>query len=193
KVLNASKFVLSFTSHLAAAGPVDLLDASAVSEPIDKALLAGLANVVDTATAAHEEYNYTRALEVTETYFWTFCDDYVELVKDRAYNRDGDIPEQEAVSARAALAIAVDTFLRLFAPVLPFATEEVWSWYRTGSVHRASWPEVGPLRAAAVDGDAALVEFTGAALAVLRKVKSEAKVSQRTSFARVRVQLPAES
>jgi len=188
KILNASRFALTM------GGEADLvLDPAAVTAPIDRAMLAGLADVVDTATAAFEAYDHTRALETTETFFWTFCDDYLELVKDRAYNRDGAVGAAEAASARAALAIAVDTFLRLFAPVLPFAAEEVWSWYRTGSVHQAPWPASAPLRAAAADGDPALIGATGDALAALRKVKSEAKVSQRTTFARVRLQLPAES
>ncbi|WP_447925523.1 valine--tRNA ligase [Georgenia muralis] len=186
KVLNASKFALT----MAGDDPL-VLDPAAVTAPIDKAMLAGLADVVETATTALEAYDHTRALEVSETYFWTFCDDYLELVKDRAYNRDGVLPAADAASARSALAIAVDTFLRLFAPVLPFATEEVWRWYRPGSVHRAAWPDAGPLRAAAADGDPALIAATGQALAALRKVKSEAKVSQRTTFARVRLALPA--
>ncbi|MPV38176.1 valine--tRNA ligase [Georgenia subflava] len=188
KILNASKFALTM------GGDAELvLDPAAVTAPIDRAMLAGLADVVDAATAAFEAYDHTRALETTETFFWTFCDDYLELVKDRAYNRDGALATADADSARAALAIAVDTLLRLFAPVLPFATEEVWSWYRTGSVHQAAWPTAAPLRAAAADGDPALIGATGDALAALRKVKSEAKVSQRTTFARVRLQLPAGS
>ncbi|MFC7405207.1 valine--tRNA ligase [Georgenia alba] len=190
KVLNASKFALTM------GGDADLvLDPELVTAPIDRAMLAGLADVVETATAALERYDHTRALETTETYFWTFCDDYLELVKDRAYNRDGTVPEADAASARAALAIAVDTFLRLFAPYLPFATEEVWSWYRTGSVHRAAWPTAEPLRPAGGDrdGDVELIHATGAALAALRKVKSESKVSQRTTFARVRLSLPSSS
>ncbi len=188
KILNASKFALTMGGDEPLA-----LDPAAVTAPIDRAMLAGLADVVETATAALEAYDHTKALEVSETYFWTFCDDYLELVKDRAYNRDGAQPASEAASARAALAIAVDTFLRLFAPVLPFATEEVWHWYRTGSVHQAAWPAAAPLRAAAADGDPALIGATGQALAALRKVKSEAKVSQRTTFARARLQLPVES
>ena len=178
KVLNASKFALSMAGEGAG---VDL-DASAVTEPIDRAMLAELAGVVDEATAAFEAYDHTRALEVSETCFWTFCDDYLELVKDRAYS---DAPE--AKSAQVALNIAVDTFLRLLAPFIPYATEEVWSWYRTGSVHQASWPVSEPLREAAAGTDPAVLRVAGEALTVLRKVKSENKVSQRTTYASVSV------
>jgi valyl-tRNA synthetase len=177
KVLNASKFALSF-------GEADL-DPALVTNPLDRAMLAGLADVVDKATAALEAYDHTRALELSETFFWTFCDDYLELVKDRAY-ADGP----GAQSARASLGLALDTLLRLFAPVLPFATEEVWSWWREGSVHRAPWPTSQPLRAAAADADPAVVGAAGAALAALRKVKSEAKVSMRTEIASVRLAVP---
>ncbi len=180
KVLNASKFALSF-------GEVDL-EPAAVTDPLDRAMLAGLADVVDGATAALEAYDHTRALELTESFFWTFCDDYLELVKDRAYGADGD--RAAATSARAALGLALDVLLRLFAPVLPFATEEVWSWWRPGSVHRQPWPEPGPLRTAAAGADPAVVAAAGSALAALRKVKSEAKVSMRTPLLAVTLVLP---
>ncbi|MGO1594765.1 MAG: class I tRNA ligase family protein, partial [Ancrocorticia sp.] len=174
KVLNASKFALSMAGEGAA---VDL-DPASVTEPVDHALLTGLADVVDGATKAFDAYDHTRALELTETYFWTFCDDYLELVKDRAYSAD-----PAAKSAQVTLNIAVDTFLRLLAPFIPFATEDVWSWYRTGSVHLAAWPQAAPLRAAGAGADPELIRVAGEALTVLRKAKSENKVSQRTSYA----------
>lgn len=186
KVLNASKFALAF------AGDKELvLDPALVTEPIDRAMLAGLAGVVDRATAALEAYDHTRALEVSETFFWTFCDDYLELVKDRAYGGGADDVAAETTSARVSLALALDTLLRLFAPVLPFATEEVWSWWRDGSVHQAAWPTSGQLRAAAADGDPAVLTAAGNALAVLRKVKSEAKASMRTPILRAELAVPA--
>ncbi len=188
KALNASKFVLSFTDRLAAEGPVDLQDASAVTVPIDKALLAGLVDVVNSATASHEAYNYTQALDVTETFFWTFCDDYLELVKDRAYGAEGtNATAAEIASARVTLTIALDVLLRLLAPFIPFATEEVWSWWREGSIHAAAWPTTAHLP---TDGDPALIDAAGEALAALRKKKSEAKVSQRTPFGDVVLTTP---
>ena len=186
KVLNASRFALSmglpFDADEAAlaAAPPPSLEAGAVTEPIDRAVLAALADVVETATTALEGFEHARALEAAESLFWTFCDDYIELVKDRANNFDGTHDAAAVRSARTTLAMAVDTFVRLLAPFLPFVTEEVWSWYRTGSVHRAAWPEAAGLRDAAGDADAGLVGRAGTALAVLRKVKSEAKTSQKT-------------
>ncbi|MBE1876303.1 valine--tRNA ligase [Myceligenerans pegani] len=193
KVLNASKFALSFGLDPESGGGEILLDPAAVTVDLDRAMLAGLATVAEQATAAFEAYDHTRALEVTETFFWTFCDDYLELVKDRAYG-DGagsTAGSAETLSARTALAIALDTQLRLLAPYLPFATEEVWSWWREGSVHRAAWPTAEPLRAGAAGVDATHLTAAGNALAAIRKVKSEAKTSMRAPVLAGTLAVPA--
>jgi valyl-tRNA synthetase len=175
KILNVGNFVLGLG---ASAG----LTTEQVTEPIDRGLLAALATVVDEATAAMDAYNYTRALEVSEAFFWSFCDDYVELVKSRAYGSGA-----AAESAQATLALALSVQLRLFAPVLPFVTEEVWSWWQSGSVHRALWPAASELP---VGGDPAVLPVVGEALAGVRKAKSDAKQSMRADVTSATVIAP---
>ncbi|HEV2761061.1 MAG TPA: class I tRNA ligase family protein, partial [Acidimicrobiales bacterium] len=170
KILNASKFALS---RLGAEGEV--------SAPLDKAMLAGLAALVDEATTAFDGYDYARALERTESFFWGFCDDYLELVKSRAYGGQGD---EGAASANRALTVSLSTMLRLFAPFVPFVTEEVWSWWKEGSVHRATWPTAEELRGPAGAGaDPLVLEVASSVLGEVRKAKTVAQVSMRAEVA----------
>jgi valyl-tRNA synthetase len=173
KILNASRFVLNLNED----APGD------VSEPIDRSLLHSLAGLVERATAALEDFDYSRALDETERAFWEWCDDYLELVKSRAY-RSG----AEAMSAQRALQMGLSVFLRLFAPFLPFVTEEVWSWWKEGSIHRASWPTPEEMTPAANEGVLAAV---AAVLAEVRRAKSEAKVSMKAEVGRLVVSADA--
>lgn len=179
KVLNASKFVLGSVG-------ATTFSAAAVSQPVDTALLGRLGGVVRRATEAFEAYDYTTALEVSEKFFWEFCDDYLELVKERAYAGDGDASS----SARATLALALQVQLRLLAPFLPYVTEEVWSWWQEGSVHRAAWPTVTELGSPAAS-DGSLIDAVASALSGIRGAKSAAKVKMRAPLARVEVTGPA--
>ncbi|MCR1159892.1 MULTISPECIES: valine--tRNA ligase [Micrococcaceae] len=180
KLLNASKFVLNLG---ATENSVVTTDLSVLTNPLDRALLAQLSDVVAQSTKAFENYDYARALQITESFFWQFTDDYVELIKDRAYGAAG---EAEQASVLAALATTLDALLRLFAPFLPFATEEVWGWWRTGSVHRAAWPAAVEI----TDGDTTMLSTVGVALSGIRKAKSEAKVKQRTEVLSAAITAP---
>ncbi|MCL2516568.1 MAG: valine--tRNA ligase, partial [Microbacteriaceae bacterium] len=170
KVLNAAKFVLGF----------EHAEGAAVTEELDRSMLRGLVKVVADATAAFEAYDHARALETTESFFWTFCDDYLELVKERAH---GSADAAGQASAVAALRLALSVLLRLFAPFIPFATEETWSWFNAGSVHTAAWPTVDEL---AVAGEGAeVLAAASTALVGIRRVKTDAKVSQKTPITRL--------
>ena len=180
KILNAARFVLGFEPTGHAIADMVSADASATSatitEPIDRALLRKLSAVVDRCTAALDAYDHASALEQAERFFWFFCDDYLELVKARAY---GEYGQAAAASAVATLRTGLSVTLRLLAPFLPFVTEEVWSWWQEGSVHRASWPEEMALRAAAGPGDDSVLDAAAAAIAAIRKAKSQARVPMK--------------
>ncbi len=181
KILNASKFALGRLGD----GPVPGIQA--VRDPIDAALLTHLTALVEAATAAHESFDYARALEITETFFWSFCDDYVELVKTRAYG-EGD--PAGADSARATLALALSALHRLFAPFLPFVTEEVWSWWQLGSVHLAPWPDPAETGVDA-RADATVLPVAAEVLGAVRREKTAHKRSMRARVARLTVRGPA--
>lgn len=167
KVLNASKFTLGFQET----------EGASVTEPLDRSMLAALIDVVGEATRAFDRYDHARALEVTETSFWTFCDDYLELVKDRAHGA----PSTGQASAVTALRVALGVYLRLLAPFIPYATEEAWSWFHSGSIHTSEWPTRDEVaRVAGDDANARMLDVVGAALIGIRGAKTEAKVSQRT-------------
>jgi valyl-tRNA synthetase len=167
KLLNATKFVLSFPEPPADAKP---------TERVDLALVNRLNALVAEATAAFEAFDYAKALDRSEAAFWNFCDDYLELVKGRAYGAQGDAA---AASATATLRLALSTFHRLFAPFLPFVTAEAWSWWQEGSVHRAAWPNESEYRGGD-EGDDVLT-IASQVLGDVRRAKSDAKVSQRAA------------
>jgi valyl-tRNA synthetase len=167
KLLNASRFVLG---RLEEHAPCDV---SAISEPVDLAQATALKQLVQEATVAFQGYDYARALERTESFFWSFCDDYLELVKGRAYQEDS----AASTSARATLALSLSVLLRLFAPFLPFATEEVWRWTHDHSIHRSPWPT--PEEFPGQEGDPFVLELASRVLLDVRRAKTTEKRSMR--------------
>ncbi|MFZ4515075.1 MAG: valine--tRNA ligase [Acidimicrobiia bacterium] len=167
KLLNASKFALGVIGD-------EIPGPESVTETVDRAMLTELRVLIDECTRAFEDFDYARVLERTERFFWNFCDDYLELVKTRAY---GDPNAAPTASARAALALALGALQRLFAPILAFVCEEVWSWWQPGSVHRAAWPTTAEI--AVPEADPAVYHAAADVLMAIRKAKSEARVSMR--------------
>jgi valyl-tRNA synthetase len=173
KILNAARFAL-----------MQAEPHGAITEPLDRGMLTALARLVTDSTEQLEAYDYARVLERTEAFFWEFCDDYLELVKSRRY---GDFGSEAAASANAAMLVALETLLRLFAPFLPFVTEEVWSWWRRGSVHTAKWPTSAEVLAPIDGADPAALavrEATQAALAEVRRIRSLLKKPTKATIAR---------
>ena len=181
KVLNAAKFVLSFEAPS---------DAKEVTEQIDRAMLSALSEVVAQAGKAFESYDHTKALELTETFFWNFTDDYLELVKERAYGQDTS-PEAQA-SAVLALRIALHTQLRLLAPFIPFATEEAWSWWQEGSIHISTWPVASELEGFTQGQSAGMLKTASEALLGVRKAKSDQQLSMKAEIISLTIHAPEE-
>jgi valyl-tRNA synthetase len=168
KILNASKFALSSSEPR-----------GAITSPVDRAMIRNLAALVAQSTRDLEQYEYSRALHAIEAFFWRFCDDYLELVKGRRY---GEQTSEGAASANSALVAALSVLLRLFAPYLAYVSEEVWSWWQEGSVHRAAWPTTVELLALLADNseptrelDERAYQWATDVLFEVRKQRSEAK------------------
>jgi valyl-tRNA synthetase len=187
KLLNASKFALA-----------DLPDeGDQLSSPLDRAMIARLADVVADATSSFDSYDYARALERTEVFFWWYCDYYLELVKGRRYDvGETDAARAGAASVSRALRRSLSVFQRLLAPFLPFVCEEVWSWWQPGSVHHASWPDAAelhdalggahaPVAPVALDGEQLALALAADVLHAVRKAKSQARRPMRAPVLRV--------
>ncbi len=175
KLFNASRFVLMQLDRDAEGR--DRWTLEHVTEPLDRALLSRLRRIVGEATEAFERFEYALALQAIEGDFWEFCDDYVELVKRRSYEAEDTAGRR---SAMATLHLALRTMLRLFAPFLPYITEEVWSWRMAGegrerSVHTAPWPTVGELAAPEPEQG----EVYACGVEVLRKIRQAKTMAQK--------------
>jgi valyl-tRNA synthetase len=181
KVLNAAKFVLSFEASS---------DANEVTEPIDRSMLSALSDVVAQAGKAFESYDHTKALELAETFFWNFTDDYLELVKERAYGQE-TTPQAQA-SAVLALRIALHTQLRLLAPFIPFATEEAWSWWQEGSIHRSTWPTRSEVETFTQGQSSSMLTTASEALMGIRKAKSDQQLSMKAEITSLTINAPEE-
>jgi valyl-tRNA synthetase len=205
KIANATKFVLGTLDRAGAS------TSSVVAHPVDAGFLLVLDQALRDATAKLDRNDYAGALETIEQCFWEFCDDYLELVKVRAYGDpvSTDLPlvsfsEDGRASALATLRRASELLLRALAPYQPFVTEEAWSWFHQDSIHRNAWPQPGEgpralgLSESAeepMEFDYTPIEVFRAAQSVLaevRKVKSEHKVSPKAPVDKLVVSAPAD-
>jgi len=175
KIFNASRFVLMQLES----GGGEVPGPDHITESLDLALIDRLRTVTEQATKAFDGFDYAAALQVIEESFWQFCDHYLELVKLRSY-ADEDTPGRR--SALAALGLALNAYLRLLAPFMPFVTEEVWSWSFAGedrakSVHTSAWPTTTEFEAVPrpeVDGT------FEAAVEVMAKIRGTKTLAQKS-------------
>ena len=148
-----------------------------VVNAVDRGLLDQLSTLEMDCTRSLEEYDYARALQNTESFFWSLCDDYLELVKARRY---GDHGAEGAGSANTTLLHTLSVVTRLFAPFLPFVAEEVWSWWQPGSVHSAPWPTgLETTQLLGSDGRGAGLLTLASAREVLAEVRRQKSLQKR--------------
>ncbi len=155
---------------------------------VDRGILSLLGRASGRATLFLERYEFGLALKEIEAFFWRdFCDNYLEMVKDRLYDLSPGNSAERA-GGQSSLSAVLDALLKLFAPFLPHVTEELFQSLFAGpagganapfrSIHRESWPD--PVRFPA--DDAAEEAFTAATsvIAVGRRWKSERSLSMKT-------------
>ena len=191
KVFNASKFVLMQLNPPEDQPNLPLGEVTQITDAFDRAWVVNLIALIEQVTDAYSDFDYATALQLTERFFWQFCDDYIELVKVRAYQQKTTPAGQSAV---ATLVWTLHVLLRLLAPVLPFITEEVWSWHfakLTGqdSIHRAPWPKVDELEAQAGTHPQAIA-LACQVMEQVRTAKSQAQKSMKWPVEQLTITLP---
>jgi valyl-tRNA synthetase len=149
----------------------------------DRLFLAQLNNLINQATEAFENCNYSAAKTAADSFFWqVFCDNYLEIVKNRVYNGS----ESEKASAFFTLYRAFLAILKLMAPITPFIAEELYHAYfkkneGRASIHLESWPKPVKIKASKSDNEIwnKLIET----ISVVRQEKSKAQKSVKAEIA----------
>ncbi|WP_432821690.1 class I tRNA ligase family protein, partial [Trichloromonas sp.] len=120
KLWNASRFTLMNLDDFDPAKiDLDRLELSLA----DKWILSRLSEASRDANQALKEYKFNEVASVLYAFTWnSFCDWYIELVKDDLY---GDDPAVKA-RAQSVLYLVLESLLRLLHPLMPFITEEIW-------------------------------------------------------------------
>ena len=177
KVFNAAKFAIGRIGDITPAA----LTAAAITEPLDRAVVAEMRPLTTRATRAFEEFDYAQALSLTEDFFWpVFCDNYLELAKPRTYDEE---LTPERLSACATLRLTLRVLVRMFAPFVPYISEEIWHWSFAGdpdmkdSVHRSPWPTVEEFGAVAAPEHGPTWNAAITLVEAVRKAKADANLS----------------
>ena len=191
KLFNASRFVFGILGQSRS-----VRTAEQITHELDRGLVGRLRELITNVTNSYERFDWASGLAEIESFFWSeFCDDYLELIKSRAYRAEED---QEKASVLACLRLSLSVLLRLLAPTLPFVTEEIWQQDFAAedadakSIHRARWPSVAELAGVAAPTDPEVFPTTCAVLREVRREKGTQGKSMRWPAEQVRVQLPSE-
>jgi len=181
KIWNASKFAFMHLADYNEEKPAKL-------EMMDKWILSKLSVVVQESTQQFLDYEYSHTKLGTETFFWhTFCDNYLEIIKDRLYNAEKR-GKDARLSAQYGLYNTLLTIIKLMAPIMPFITEELYQWYyknheNVQSIHLSKWPDMD-----LVDEHAEHIgDFVVDVIEFVRKQKTEKKLSLKTPIKKLTI------
>ncbi len=185
KIFNASKFVFQIFERGNLKNQENYQ--KYITSKLDLSWMNKLSQMLQTASKSLEEYDYASALDVVEKRFWDFCDNYLEIVKKRAYSEDSD-------SAIASLITTIDVFLKAFAPFCPFITEEVYQvrpWAQAnGSIHATLWPKLEDVFSSDIQSSDNLYDYISFITAEIRKAKTKENASQRTGIDQITLSAP---
>ncbi len=180
KFFNASKFVFNIVKSSGIDINADYI--TSITNPLDRAWIVKMANAITISRKSFEANDYVAALEATEKLFWDFCDNYLEIVKGRAYS-------QENTSAVATLMLSIDLFCLMFAPFLVFITEEVYQmrpWGNdTKSIHAHSYPNADKYKSMGENYD--LYTVIVSVVEQARKVKAGQQCSVKTPITSITI------
>ncbi|MBI2135893.1 valine--tRNA ligase [Candidatus Woesearchaeota archaeon] len=146
KLWNASKFTAMNLVGKDGEADYDGTSAPAKITVIDLWLLAQLNELIKNCTESFDNYEYAKPKLAAEKFFWhTFCDNYLEIVKDRFFNRQS-YTEDEVLSAQYTLYNTILAILKIIAPIMPHITEEIYHIYfaeaeKQKSIHVSEWPK----------------------------------------------------
>lgn len=195
KLWNATKFAAIHLDHLKETpkSAREEVENGTISAVLDRWVLTRLHRAIAKATRDFEKYEYSDARNAAEDFFWNdFCDNYLELVKNRVYGNEGDAAAQ--MSAVHTIYHCLNGILRLFAPFVPHVTEELFSYIfdedyaKHGSIHaRHMWPQAVDYPCDA-DAEVAGIDCVSL-LEAVRKQKSERSVSIKYPVEEIAVQV----
>ncbi|MEM4755700.1 MAG: valine--tRNA ligase [Candidatus Woesearchaeota archaeon] len=188
KLYNAAKF--SFL-HLQDYTPTTL--STKELEPIDQWLFVHCSDLIKQATFSFKQYEYSKAKQETDYFFWhLFCDQYLEISKGRLYNPDIFGIEKRR-SAQYTLYHVLLSVIKLFAPIMPHITEEIYQMYyrqheKEKSIHSTLWPTLHVKDQQVKDAGDLFVEI----LTLIRRYKSAKKLSQAAAIGNTSIILKKE-
>ncbi len=130
KLWNASRLILLNAADGTESGDIDRFQSR---RPEDRWILSRMERTIGSVTGKLDEYDFAHAAQEAYSFFFSeLCDWYLEIVKPRLYENEAEVS--------ASLLWVLERTLALLHPLMPFVTEEVWSYHPSREGHLAVHP-----------------------------------------------------